>query len=184
MTNRLFIALDLPENIVDEINNIRKSIYDDENIRWESKEKLHITLKFLGDVDIKLIPEISRTLEKVCENSGVIELTYKSFGYFYRNRKPKILWLGFDYKDNLINLNNNINESFEKLGFEIEKRKFKPHITLLRIKGKENMRRLDEFKKYELPKKTFECNSVTLFKSELTPKGSIYTKLENYKLKS
>ncbi len=184
MTNRLFIALDLPEFIIDEITEIRKSIYNDDSIRWESKEKLHITLKFLGDVDTGLIPEFSRTLETVCSGSSGIELKYKSFGYFYRNRIPKILWLGFDYDDNLINLNNTINDSFERFGFEREKRKFKPHITLLRIKGKENRKKLDSFLDFELPERSFTCSSVTLFKSDLTPQGSVYTKIEKFKLKT
>ena len=184
MTNRLFIALDLPEFIVDEITEIRKSIYNDESIRWESKEKLHITLKFLGDVKTELIPAFSQTLETVCSDANEIELKYKSFGYFYRNRNPKILWLGFDYDDNLINLNNRINETFEQFGFEREKRKFKPHITLLRIRGRENRKKLDSFLDFELPERTFTCSSVTLFKSDLIPSGSVYTKIEKFKLKT
>ncbi len=184
MTNRLFIALDLPESILNEITGIRKSIYNDESIRWESKEKLHITLKFLGDVNDGLIPAFSQTLRALCAESDKIVLKYKSFGYFYRNRTPKILWLGFDYDDNLINLNNKINESFEQFGFEREKRKFKPHLTLLRIKGKEDRKKMDSFLDYELPDRSFVCPSVTLFKSDLTPAGSVYTAIEKFKLKS
>ncbi len=184
MTNRLFIALDLPENIVREISEIRKSIYNDENIRWEPEEKLHITLKFLGDVNTNLIPAISQVIESVCADNGEIELKYKSFGYFFRKGVPKILWLGFDYQENLINLNNKLNESLESLGFEKEKRNFKPHLTLLRIKGREDFKKLDDFLEYKLPGKSFYCSSVTLFKSELKPSGSVYTSIKNFKLKS
>lgn len=183
MTNRLFISLDLPDNILDDIVALRNRLYnDEENVRWESKEKLHITLKFLGDAPSDLTEQIILTLKEIIKSSSEILLKPKRFGLFYRYKLPKILWLGFKFDDNLFNLRNEINLSFKKLGFEIDEKRFRPHITLLRIKGNEDFNKIKQFLSYDLQINEFTCNQISLVKSELNRNGSVYTIIKSFNL--
>ena len=112
------------------IRFVLKKIY-----RWEPKEKLHLTLKFIGDVSDEMIDKISNELLFV-NNYQSIKCSFSKFGFFYRDNKPKILWAGLDVDDSLFDMITEVNTRLEKLSIPIEKRKFNPHITLLRIKNR------------------------------------------------
>jgi len=184
MTNRLFISLDLPDNILNDIVELRNRIYNsNKDVRWESKDKLHITLKFLGDVSSDLTEPILLNLTKITESYSKILLKPKKFGLFYRYKLPKILWLGFKFDNNLFNLRNEINLSFKNLGFEIDEKKFHPHITLLRIKGSEDLNKIKQFLSYDLQSNEFICSKLSLVKSELNRNGSVYINIKSFNLK-
>ncbi len=183
MTNRLFIALIIPDPVLDKIINIRDEIYSGNHfIKWEPKEKLHVTLKFLGNVNKGLINSLSGELSLIANSQTPINLEFEKFGLFYRKKIPRILWAGFKYNKNLVNLNFKINSSLIKFGFEPEERKFKPHITLLRLKGKEDFRRINKFLEYRLPDLSFTADQIALVKSELSRDGSKYSIVKSFKL--
>ncbi|OGU55164.1 MAG: 2'-5' RNA ligase [Ignavibacteria bacterium RBG_13_36_8] len=183
MTNRLFVSLDLPECIQEEVIKNRDKIYgDDSKIRWETKEKLHLTLKFLEDVEESRTKEIEDELKSISIKHSIIELSFSRFGIFYKERKPRILWIGLNDSLKLNQLQDEVERSMENLGFEREKRKFKSHITLLRIKGYEDLDRINKFGEYKLPEINFAATDISLMKSTLTHSGSIYTRLKSFKL--
>lgn len=183
MMNRYFIALEIPEDILDEIISVRKDLYDDYDVRWEKKEKLHITLKFLGDVEYDKVEDVLSGMKKVFGAEEKINCSFTKFGMFYRNNKPSILWAGIDCGERLTGLAAELDSEMNKLGFEKEKREFRPHLTILRLKGGEDTKKILEFKDYDISDKKFTADKITLFQSELLPQGSHYTKIETIELK-
>lgn len=103
---------------------------------------------------------------------------------FYRDKKPKIFWLGLVENENLSNFTVQIDNICAKFGLEKEKRKFLPHITLLRIKEKDNTTPLEKLLKFDLPEIKFSADKVTIFKSELLPTGSVYKPLRSFYIKN
>jgi len=180
---RLFAALRLPNNIVDKIIEFRKEASENnQNIKWEKKEKLHLTLKFIGDVSEDLVDRIKDSLLFI-EDFKSIELSLTKFGFFFRDNHPNILWLGLSNNNELNILVDKIETNLEIFGFKKEKRKFNPHLTLLRIKNKVDKNFINSFENYKLPSLKFYSNEITLFKSELLPDTSRYIEIKNYKLK-
>lgn len=182
MKNRLFIALEIPEEALDKIIEIRDKIYDDASLRWEAREKLHITLKFLGDVEEEKNQDIIKLVEEVFKGKSKFDLRFEKFGLFKKNGKPKILWIKTNDSDYLKKIYEEIEDSCYQLGFSKERRGFKSHLTLLRIKGGEDIQKIYKFTKEELPEINFTVSTVTLFKSELKPEGSVYHKIKNFYL--
>lgn len=182
MTNRLFITLDLPDETIDEIVELRDQLYTDKPPRWEGIDKLHITLKFLGDTDVELIPKLEAMLERLSGDYDQVKLSFNRFGMFYKNREPKIFWLGAKQNDDLDDLQKGLDEYCELLGFEREKRKFHPHLTLLRIKGRENIPLLEKMKETEINTINFNSKTLSLMKSELKPAGSVYSTIKSFEL--
>lgn len=181
--NKLFIALPVEQKVID---NVFNTILKEKNsglIRWEKKENIHITLKFIGDTNEIITDEIIKVLDKIAISYSSFNLTTEKFGAFYRNKKPAILWLGF-YENNTLNkLQNDIENNLELIGIKKEERKFHSHVTLLRVKNERD----EEVTKNILTKKIeeieYKINEFYLIKSILTPQGSIYKKLKTFKLK-
>ncbi|MGE5498313.1 MAG: RNA 2',3'-cyclic phosphodiesterase [Syntrophothermus sp.] len=180
MTSRLFIALKLPENYVREITEHRQRAWkDDRKLRWEPDEKLHLTLKFLGDTEDKLLPGIESTLESLVLKYAPFSCEFEHFGFFL----PRILWIGLKMDGQIFDLVKRLNSDLQNYGFEPERRNFKPHITLLRIKSEPDPEFVEVYKNYRLPAHKFKADEITLFKSELRPQGSIYTEIKSIYLK-
>ena len=94
MTNRLFIGLDLPESTIEYITNLRNEIYgSSNNIKWEGEDKLHITIKFLGDVGENLLELIKDRLENI--ELFQIEAELNGFNFFVKNNNPSILYIAW-----------------------------------------------------------------------------------------
>lgn len=185
MKIRSFIALEIPNDPISEILSIRdEKIGKIENVRWEEKEKLHLTLKFLGDINSEMIGEYSKVLERIIGAHSSLNLSFSEFGVFKRRDEYKILWLGLNDNKRLLKLVDEIDSSFEEIGFEKEKRVFKPHITLLRFRGFEDSEKIVSLKYVKLPVIEFKTNKVTLFESKLLPSGSVYRSLKNFYLKN
>jgi RNA 2',3'-cyclic 3'-phosphodiesterase len=182
LKNRLFVSLNLPDNVIGQIISLRDNIYGIENINWEPKNKLHLTIKFIGDVSKETMTEISNGLHFI-ERHPVIKCSFNKFGFFYRDDKPFILWAGLTADKNLNDLITEINKSLVKFSIPVEQRRFNPHITLLRIKNDPGINFVNSFKNFTFEPILFTTNSVTLYKSILHPMGSEYIEIKNYKLK-
>ncbi|MGE5681911.1 MAG: RNA 2',3'-cyclic phosphodiesterase [Bacillota bacterium] len=183
MMIRLFIALKLPEEIVKEMVLLRNSACEIASepvsgFRWEPEEKLHLTLKFLGDTEESKLPEIVKILSRISEDFKAVSLEFDRFGFFL----PRILWFGLHAENALFDLVKRLNYDLQNLGFEPENRNFKPHITLLRIKHEVNPEFVSAFKNFKLPHRKFQAEEIALIKSELHPRGSIYSELQCFNL--
>lgn len=181
MTNRLFISLDIPEDILDNLIKQRDEIYGEHNfVSWEKKEKMHITLKFLGDVGDYTTDLLITRLDEIVYNE--INIEFDKFAFFKKQNMLKILFASIIENERVTELFDKVENECELCGFKKEKRKFHPHITLLRLKGKEDLNNLIKFQNVKIELNKFTVRTFSLLKSELKPTGSEYTKIKSYKL--
>lgn len=179
---RLFVALEIPQEAKDKLFEIRRTVCDDElNFRWEKPEKLHLTLKFIGDVKEEILPAIRSELEYLTEYPQ-IEGMIENFGFFFRNGIANILWASLNLGSGIIEIIEMLENSFIKYGIQKEKRKFKPHLTLLRIKKDPGQDFINKFKEFNFEPIKFQSDKIILFKSELSKSGSKYFEIKTYHL--
>jgi 2'-5' RNA ligase len=178
---RLFIALNIPENIKDQLILLRDSVAAG-NYKWESKDKLHLTLKFIGDTTEENVEKIIEEL-KFLKDYSSINCSINDFGFFFRDNNPSILWAGMKVADSLFEIVDKIESILEIFSITKEKRKFHPHLTLLRIKKNPGNNFINSFKNFKFVPINFQANSISLYKSELKSTGSVYQEIKNYKLK-
>jgi 2'-5' RNA ligase len=179
---RIFAALEIPDEIKNKIIDFRKSIIaGNDDFRWEPLEKIHLTLKFIGDIDDSKVPEILKSISFV-ENYQSFNFNLTRFGFFFNNNKPKILWIGLSENERLITLVNTLNSKLSEISIPVDKRKFKSHLTILRIKNNFPQNLIDKFKNFNIPETLFTSGKISLVKSELLSKGSKHTTFKNFEL--
>ena len=178
---RLFIAIETPADIRAQIAQIQGRLRESgADVRWEPEEKLHATLKFLGNTPDEKVQPVADALELVSRQHTRCTITYTNLGCFPTSRSPRVVWIGIeDPSEALRALFLDIEESMASLGFERETRPFHPHLTLGRVKGSRNLGRLLAM----LKTVTFQSQPVivpeiALVRSDLRPSGSVYTTLK------
>ncbi len=180
-TIRTFIAFELPKNIISSISKVQEGIRSyGLKARWVCPENIHVTLKFLGNIKEADIEKIGGVIFESAKEYAPISLTAKGIGVFPGIKRPRVIWVGIRGEtDLLVGLQKRLDEKLETIGFQPENRPFKGHLTLARIKKKINSKRLiDAIKEFgEFESETFIADKLLLFKSELKPTGSVYTKL-------
>ena len=186
MKIRTFIAIDIPEDIKNKIFEVeRKLMQTGANAKWENKEKFHITLKFLGDVEENMIDKIHKTLENALSEFNQFEVQYEGVGCFPGLSKPRVIWVGCkDETGKLNSLRNIVEDEMVKLGFKPEDKEFNAHVTLGRVKkggALENLIKM--LKNINFPPVKGKVTEVLVMKSDLKPTGSVYTVLKKIKLK-
>jgi 2'-5' RNA ligase len=178
---RLFIALKIPFNIKEEIVKLRKEFLSGLEIyKWEPTEKIHLTLKFIGDVKEELQNEIIKRILFIGEYRR-IECGLSNFGFFYRHGRPTILFIKMNVEERVKQIIDRLNQELMVLDILPEKKEFTAHLTLLRLRGREDIDILKKISEIELKHK-FTADQIALYKSELMPQGSKYTELLNLKL--
>ncbi len=183
---RAFIACDMPESLLDKISGIQDRLKGlDADVSWTKVSGIHITLKFLGDIEEDSIDKVAAVIEGASKGQKPFEVAIKGSGAFPNLRNPRVIWLGVEDNDKgLLHIQQFLDDGLKALGFEPEEREFKPHLTLGRVKGfrgKEGLAAaVSEFKGLDLG--SFIVDRVMLYKSELKPTGAIYTKLREIKL--
>ena len=178
---RLFIALNVPENIKTQLIDLRNSLAG-MNYKWEEKEKLHLTLKFIGDLSEEKLNDFVNELNFIT-TFPKLKCSIKNFGFFFWDSKPSILWAGFEIDELILHINNKLDLALEKFSIKKEIRKFNPHLTLLRIKNDPGNNFVNSFKNFTFKPINFTADSISLYKSRLLPTGSKYFEIKNYKLK-
>ncbi|MBU2521464.1 MAG: RNA 2',3'-cyclic phosphodiesterase [Proteobacteria bacterium] len=185
-TIRTFIAFKLPENIISSIRKIQEDIKSYAfKVRWVNPENIHLTLKFLGNISATDIEKVSESIINTVNGHAPISLTVKGAGVFPCIKRPRVIWVGITGEiEKLAGIQKDIEENLEKLGFPREKRPFRGHLTLGRIKGKIDPKKLlDAMKKFErFESELFIADKVFLFKSDLNSTGSVYTEIKSITL--
>jgi 2'-5' RNA ligase len=180
-TIRTFIAIELPEKIIYTIRKVQEEIKSyGLKIRWVRPENIHLTLKFLGDIQAADTENVARAVSESATGYPPISLAVKGIGVFPGIKKPRVLWLGISKQlDLLTALQKTLDEKLEAMGFPKEKRPFRGHLTLGRIKSEIDPKTLHdvlkEFTQFESER--FFADRIILYKSDLKPKGAVYTKL-------
>lgn len=183
-TTRTFICFEIDP----EVRTVLGQIIADckkfgEQIRWPKPENIHLTLKFLGDASSEQIEEIARILEDISAGIPSLQITLDLLGIFPNIRTPRILWAGSSkIPEALVRLVASLEERLAPLGFEKQKRAYRPHLTLGRVRGRESKRTVEFFKKLNFEPRTFICDEIVMMKSDLQLTGAIYTVLNKFKL--
>ena len=187
---RTFIAIDLRQELknillrlIEELDEMDK---EHNKIRWIKKEGMHLTIKFLGNIENEKIPEIEKALKNILEKFESFVLRLKGTGTFPPGSKnPRVLWVGIEEEETLKALQYQIEAELEKLGFPRENRKFQPHLTLGRVKVFSNFRQtlllLEKYRERIFGEMKVE--KITFFQSKLKPTGAEYSILSEFELK-
>jgi len=180
-TVRAFIAIELKVETIAFIQKFQDGLRSyGLKARWITPENIHLTLKFLGDINNQDVKKAGDALISATGENAAIRLRAKGIGIFPGVKRPRIIWAGTaGQTKELLNLQKNLDEKLQTFGFPKEKRPFKGHLTIARIKKKIDAKRLiDAMKEFSgFESKTFMVDEVVLFKSELKPSGAVYTKL-------
>ena len=184
---RTFIAIELNSAIKDELAQLQENLKDSAaDVKWVKPQNIHLTLKFLGYVEEEKIHKISSLLDYIASSYNSLEFSLFKVGCFPKIEYPKVVWVGIDKGCAVIEeIAKKLEEELQSLGFAKEKRSFSAHLTLGRVRSGKNRNTLVE------KIKALEFNSsaqsllheLVLFKSSLTPQGSIYTKLHTSKFR-
>ncbi|MFH1995425.1 MAG: RNA 2',3'-cyclic phosphodiesterase [Candidatus Omnitrophota bacterium] len=178
---RCFIAIELSEEIKNELGRIQSHLrFADADVTWTKKDRIHLTLKFLGEIPEEKVAEISETLDEAVSSTASFEISLSEVGVFPKPSHPRVIWVGIENgRSESIELAGLINEKLATLGFEKEDRPFNAHLTLGRVKSLKNREALvRKMESANIGKPLSQpVNSIILFKSVLTPNGPIYTKL-------
>lgn len=178
---RSFIAIDLPEVVRQSLESLALELRKaDAPVGWTRPEGIHLTLKFLGNVAPSSIDQIKPILADIASGVEVFRLQACGCGAFPNIKQPRVIWAGMrGESEPLIQLQKEIDLALAPLGFEPEDRPFKPHLTLGRVKGRQNLRSLQQIllANQEFTAEPFDVTELVLYKSELRPDGARYTPL-------
>jgi len=183
---RAFWAFEMPENLKKIIyfksENLRKIR---EKIKWVERENLHITAKFLGDSDRKILTKSFQEILSYFTDKKKIEFEISLKGIFPNLSSPKVLWLGTKTENNEFTEYAKIIENIlATYGFQKEKRDFKAHLTLGRVREISDLQAfLKEWDTLEVPENKFLCDKIVLFESQLTKYGPVYKEVNAILLK-
>jgi len=186
---RTFIAIELSDEIREALAQIQSHLkYSSADVKWVEKNNIHLTLKFLGEIDEKKCEKVKTALDEVAKDVKQFEISLKDIGAFPSIGSPRVIWVGLDKgAKESTELARKIDDALSKIGFEKETRPFAAHLTIGRVRSPKNKETL-KAKILSLqgpgsgsqgPEK---ITSVILFQSTLTPKGPIYSKLHEAKL--
>ena len=182
---RTFIAVDIPpttlQSIQQKVEPLQKAI-GNSTIRWVPIRNFHLTLKFLGDISPDNVDALTRILHTEADSCQRFDLHVGGLGSFPNSKRPRVLFIGIQAPAGLEALQRGIESAAAKLGYKSESRAFSPHLTIGRVRDSATSadqqrihKAMEEVKIDSLG--TARVDSVHLYKSELKPTGSVYTKL-------
>ena len=177
---RIFAAFDISSQaqtqLLDHIETLR-SEFSDLRVSWEKAGKLHITMKFFGDLEERKVSLLSNVFEEISRRISPFNLQITKTGVFPSPHNARILWLGLqDKKGSLSEINNILESECEKVGFKKEKRSFKPHLTIARLRQPDKSKDLIEKhlqKNFEIA--SFEVGEIIIYESKIYSTGSVYS---------
>lgn len=184
-TLRTFIAIPLPEPVIRLAGDVQDRLRDAGlRLKWVRPASIHLTLQFLGDVARGQVPEIESTLARAVAGQGSFCLRARHIGVFPGMRRPRVLWLGLDGQiDQLLKIQQRLGAQLNCIGFPPEKRPFKGHLTLGRVKSRIDPRLLQTaLSAVDAESQPFTVETICLFQSDLKPTGAVYTRLAEYPL--
>jgi 2'-5' RNA ligase len=186
---RCFIAININEQIRKALADLQEELQGKADIKrgdakWVNPENIHLTLKFLGEIKDEQIVDVCKITGDVASRHKSFELDIESVGHF-GGRSARVLWVGTGQnREKLVQLQQDLERQLDLAGWPREARKFSGHLTLCRIRnaraGVKLAKLAREYEDFKLG--TTPADSVSVFQSELTPQGPIYTVLGKYEL--
>jgi RNA 2',3'-cyclic 3'-phosphodiesterase len=188
---RSFIAIELPGELKQALAGLQGKLKSAGNlpVKWVQAGNIHLTLKFLGDIDVNITGGITSALEEAVQGLHPCHIEASGLGVFPNMNRIQIIWVGLHGElEKLGQLQKHIKASLTPLGFLAEGRPFTPHLTLARVR---DYTRPDERQKLVeiisaasfAGKYIINMNAINLMKSQLTREGPIYSKISTITLK-
>ncbi|MDD3653404.1 MAG: RNA 2',3'-cyclic phosphodiesterase [Desulfotomaculaceae bacterium] len=185
---RLFVAINFPDYIKSKLKFFIKELRQlPSDAKWVDVPNLHLTIWFLGNVSETEVNTISTILNGSVTGIGPFKLNLDGVGVFQSVERPRVFWMGVSGgTGQLVRLHRQVQEALRQLGFEPERRRYSPHLTLARIRSPHGFVAIYERAK-ELVSKQVEFGSVNvtsieLMLSELSPRGPKYSILSSIPL--
>ena len=186
---RSFIAIGLPDDLTEKLGRLEDQLKSVEPLRvkWVNPESIHLTLKFLGNIDVDSTGQVTRAIEEAIRGIPPFSLTVKDLGVFPNQRRPQVAWVGLSGEvDELLRLQQGIEVNLGHLGFAPEPRAFAPHLTLARLEKQVSLEERQRFGRLitgaGFEAGTTEVRAVSLMKSELSRQGAVYTRISSVRL--
>ena len=155
------------------------------NLRWVRPENIHLTLNFLGDIRPAQIGSIAEAVADAAGGFAPFVLTLRGLGFFPRAKCPRVMWVGLGGDTRcLFDLQADLTDRLAEIGFPKEKRPYKAHLTLGRIRQSQPTGRYHQIlQQYaDWGNQNFTAERIVLFRSDLKPSGAVYSPLEQTKL--
>lgn len=186
MKIRSFIAIHIDDKIKKSLGNLIATIRRfGADIKWVRSDNLHLTLKFLGNIDETQVASISAHLDEIGKRVPPFSFSLSGTGAFPDFRRPRVIWIGLKGYEPAMRIVSDIDNALTAEGFEREKRPFSPHITLGRVRSLQGIAKLsEELVKYkDIEFGTQDVESFHLMKSVLKPGGAEYSVLHSAPLR-
>lgn len=188
---RAFIAIELPEEIRSALAALQEKLKaSGADVKWVEPQNIHLTLKFLGDIDDELREKIGAALCEVAASNQPFQAAVGLCGAFPNMDYPRVIWVGISEGDTQTKkIARELEDKLSKLGIAKEERAFACHITIGRVRspsGKKNLTRAlaDQAQNLAKLKPLFNISKLTLFKSTLSSKGPVYLAQKEENLKT
>jgi 2'-5' RNA ligase len=188
---RTFIAIELPDELKEGLAQLQAQLKSSNpsSVKWVDPFGIHLTLKFLGNIDVARISEITQVVKAASQEISPFHLEVKGLGVFPNLRRVQVVWVGVGGElDRLRQLQQRLESNLAPLGFAAESRPFTPHLTLARLRDRalpserERLGQLIAGTKFETVH-TINVASINLMKSQLTREGAIYSRLSSVELR-
>jgi len=176
---RLFVGIPMPDDVAQSLLALQGGV---PGARWQTRDQLHLTLRFIGEVDGRQASDIDDALAAIAAPGFTLELHgVGTFG----NRDPRQLWAGVRANEALMHLQRKIETALQRIGLQPDPRKFTPHVTLARLKAPAKAKLMAYLGDHGLyASAPFAVSAFRLYRSTLTPNGSLYTGERDYPLRS
>jgi RNA 2',3'-cyclic 3'-phosphodiesterase len=185
---RVFCAIDIPEHVKSFIADHAERLahqFPDARVKLERSRKLHITLKFLGEIEVESLGELSRAAERAVADFRPFKVAVERKGVFPKVGKPRVLWLGItDETRQLARLQQALEDACVEAGFARQLRSFKPHLTIARILSSHRTQGLvAAHLNANFCPQGFKVGEILIMRSELLPSSSVYTTISRHLLR-
>ena len=185
---RTFLALPISDQVREYLEDIVAPLKAGDQIskmKWTSGAGRHITVSFLGDTAQDQFEALAGEFAQLCQSLPAFKLSLTDTGTFPHANQPKVLWIGCEPHDTVLGeLKLGVDKILAKYGYEVDNRKFKPHITLGRVKYLSNQSNLvHDLLSRDVVDLSFQINRMVWYESMLRPAGAEYRELESFDLK-
>lgn len=174
---RTFIAVALPAGVQEALGAISQELapqVPEKSVKWVKPERMHLTLRFLGDTPLKILDGITGGLDEVAAASAPFTLHLDQLGCFPHERRPRVIWVGVrGATEEAAALKQAVDRMLAPLGWDPEERSFHPHLTLGRVKRYHNQ--IDLPWGASVVSQPIPVDAVHLIESQLRPNGPVYT---------
>ena len=188
---RSFIAIELPDELKLELSHLEARLESGKQpgIKWVDPYSIHLTLKFLGNIAVDRIKEITEAMDAAAQGIPPFHLEVKDLGVFPNLKRVQVVWVGISGEiDKLNQLQKQLESNLARLRFAPESRPFTPHLTLARLRNQVSLDERQRFgqliasNRFEAAA-TIKVATINLMRSQLTREGAIYSRISAVSLK-